>query len=119
MRGRVVQYNRARGFGFLAPTDGQPQVFCHLNEWRRSGIDETKFREGTWLEWDTRPSPYADKPEACDVRLLRDEEIVREAAWGSRPSDTPEGQTAATGHPEGVQRDAGFGVPFDVPKGNT
>jgi CspA family cold shock protein len=102
-RGQVAYYNRLKGYGFLAPTDGSPDTFCHLNEWKLSGLDETKFREGTWVAWDSRPSSRSDKPEAVDLRLLSDEEKAQEAAWSSRPSDTPEGQTAATGHPEGSQ----------------
>jgi CspA family cold shock protein len=42
--GIVKFFNTAKGFGFISPTDGSPDVFVHISAVEQSGM--TALREG-------------------------------------------------------------------------
>lgn len=37
--GKVKWYNQARGFGFIQPEDGGKDVFVHVSEIKRAGME--------------------------------------------------------------------------------
>jgi len=48
--GTVKWFNSTKGYGFIQPDDGSKDVFLHISEVQRSGIQEP--REGDKLEFE-------------------------------------------------------------------
>ncbi|MDA8301546.1 MAG: cold-shock protein [Actinomycetota bacterium] len=64
--GTVKWFNASKGYGFIAPDDGSPDVFAHF-----SSIDGTGYRElaeGQKVEFETEQGPKG--PQAKRVRPL-------------------------------------------------
>ena len=57
--GTVKFYNDQKGFGFIAPDDGQKDVFVHATALERAGINS--LREGQKVKFDTRNDPRTGK----------------------------------------------------------
>jgi CspA family cold shock protein len=64
-QGTVKWYNTAKGFGFIAPSDGGKDVFVHASALRRAGL--TELAEGQRV---TIPVAQGQKgPEAASIRV--------------------------------------------------
>jgi cold shock protein len=48
--GTVKWFNATKGYGFIQPDDGSKDVFLHISDVQRSGIQEP--REGDKLEYE-------------------------------------------------------------------
>jgi cold shock protein len=66
LRGTVKWFNRMKGFGFIAPDDGGPDVFVHVSAIERSGLPT--LHEGQVLEYQTQLQRNG-KSAAVNLRL--------------------------------------------------
>ena len=57
--GTVKFYNDQRGFGFIAPDNGEKDVFVHASALERAGIHA--LREGQKVKFDTASDPRSGK----------------------------------------------------------
>jgi len=59
-QGKIVRWNRSRGFGFIEPLDGGDDIFCHTSDVR--GGDDAKLDDGDEVDydekWDDRKGKY-------------------------------------------------------------
>ncbi|MFJ9038240.1 cold-shock protein [Streptomyces sp. NPDC102406] len=62
--GRVVRFDGARGYGFIAPDDGGEDVFLHVNDLL---VPESYLRTGLKVEFDIEEGDRG--PKASSVRL--------------------------------------------------
>ncbi|WP_306316298.1 MULTISPECIES: cold-shock protein [unclassified Streptomyces] len=62
--GRVVRFDGARGYGFIAPDDGGEDVFLHVNDLL---IPESYLRTGLKVEFDIEEGDRG--PKASSVQL--------------------------------------------------
>jgi len=58
--GTVKWFNTQKGYGFIAPDTGGPDVFVHISAVERSGLPG--LREGQTLEFDIEPPGTARQP---------------------------------------------------------
>ncbi|TPG49500.1 cold-shock protein [Roseomonas nepalensis] len=49
--GTVKWFNATKGYGFIQPSDGSNDVFLHISDVQRAGLD---VREGDKLEYDVQ-----------------------------------------------------------------
>jgi CspA family cold shock protein len=64
--GRVVRFDSARGYGFIAPDDGGDDVFLHVNDMQ---MPESQVRRGVVVEFEIEDGERG--PKATGVRLAR------------------------------------------------
>jgi cold shock protein len=57
--GTVKFYNGQKGFGFIAPDNGEKDVFVHATALERAGIQD--LREGQKVTFDTAKDPRNGK----------------------------------------------------------
>ena len=62
--GTVKWFNTTKGFGFIQPEDGSKDVFLHISDVQRAGLD---VREGDKLSYDIQ-SGQQGKVSACNLR---------------------------------------------------
>jgi CspA family cold shock protein len=68
MKGKVKWYNRVKGYGFLVPEDGSPEVFVHHSAIEAKGKDKVLV-DGQGVEFEVAqgakgPAAASVKPEA-------------------------------------------------------
>lgn len=51
--GKVKFFNKDRGFGFIIPDTGGPDIFCHIVDMKASGI--AKLEEDQRVKFETTP----------------------------------------------------------------
>jgi CspA family cold shock protein len=64
--GTVKWFNMQKGYGFIAPDDGGPDVFVHISAVLAAGLPE--LREGQTLEFDVEPAKDG-KTAAANLKL--------------------------------------------------
>jgi CspA family cold shock protein len=65
MKGKVKWYNRVKGYGFLVPEDGSPEVFVHHSAVQAKGKDKVLV-DGQAVEFDVTQGPKG--PSAANVK---------------------------------------------------
>jgi len=66
MRGIVKFFNKSKGFGFIVPDDGGPDLFVHLND--IEGDDDFKtLLDGQHVEYDIGQGPRGQKAKNVKV----------------------------------------------------
>jgi CspA family cold shock protein len=65
--GTVKFYNDQKGFGFIAPDDGQKDVFVHATALERAGLQG--LREGQKVKFDTQNDPRSGKVAVNAIEL--------------------------------------------------
>ncbi len=66
MQGTVKWFNDTKGFGFITPTDGSPDVFVHHSE--IAGEGHKTLRDGDRVEFEMTQEEKG--PKATNVRVL-------------------------------------------------
>ena len=66
--GTVKFFDSDRGFGFIKPEDGGPDVFVHISALEQAGI--RSVTEGFKLPFDTAMDQRKGKTNAQNVKLL-------------------------------------------------
>jgi CspA family cold shock protein len=81
--GRVLQFDEARGYGFIAPDQGGPDVFVHANELHD---DESRVTSGARVEFEVMDGERGKK--AYAVRVVEDnDKSVAAPARRALPDD--------------------------------
>ncbi len=81
--GKLVSFDGSRGFGFIRPEDGGPDVFVHVND---IGLGEDELRQGRIFEFEVTEGDRG--PKAVNLRSPR--------LAGSRPEPTAGGESRLT-----------------------
>jgi CspA family cold shock protein len=64
----VKNWNLDRGFGFIAPEDGGPDVFVHVSTLQRAGLDELAV--GELVEYETGVDPRTGKTRVSALKMI-------------------------------------------------
>ena len=64
--GTVKFFNHSRGFGFIEPTGGGPDVFVHITAVERAGLSE--IREGQKLSYEVETDRRSGKSAATNLQ---------------------------------------------------
>lgn len=65
--GTVKFFNQARGFGFIAPSDGGRDVFVHATSVEKSGVPSVD--EGDTLSFEIEDDPRGRGKQATNLQL--------------------------------------------------
>jgi cold shock protein len=65
MTGTVKFFNAERGYGFIKPDDGGPDVFVHITAVERAGLKS--LVEGQRISYDVEPDKKGKGPKAVDL----------------------------------------------------
>jgi cold shock protein len=64
--GTVKWFDAAKGYGFIQPEDGSPDVFVHASAVERAGMDA--LREGQKVAYEVQRDPKRGKSSAENLR---------------------------------------------------
>ena len=67
VNGTVKFFNQARGFGFIAPSDGGKDVFVHATMLEKSGVPS--IDEGDTLSFEIEDDPRGRGKQAANLQL--------------------------------------------------
>ncbi|MNC92159.1 Cold shock protein CspA [compost metagenome] len=65
--GKVKFFNGSKGYGFIAPDDGGPDVFVHVSELERSGVNS--LNEGDKVSFEIEDDRRGRGKQAANVQL--------------------------------------------------
>jgi CspA family cold shock protein len=63
--GTVKFFNAQRGYGFIKPDDGGPDIFVHITAVERSGL--SNLNEGQRISFDVEPDKKGKGPKAVNL----------------------------------------------------
>ena len=66
--GTVKWFNAQKGYGFIQPDDGGPDVFVHISAVERAGMNE--LYDGQKLSFQITPDPKKGKTSATDLKSV-------------------------------------------------
>jgi CspA family cold shock protein len=66
--GTVKFFSVQKGFGFITPNDGSPDVFVHISAVERAGM--TTLNEGQRVSFDVVKDPRKGKTNAQNLRAV-------------------------------------------------
>ena len=66
--GPVKFFNADKGFGFIVVDGGGPDIFVHISEVERSGMNT--LREGQKVSFDSKMDPQKGKANAANLRAV-------------------------------------------------
>lgn len=89
--GKLVSFDSSRGFGFIRPEDGGPDVFVHVND---IGLDEDELRQGRVFEFDVTEGDRG--PKAINLALAGG--VVAPVRHKAKERDRPIGQLSVAEH---------------------
>ncbi|MFI1919191.1 cold-shock protein [Nocardia sp. NPDC020380] len=90
--GKLVSFDSSRGFGFIRPEDGGPDVFVHVND---IGLDEDELRQGRVFEFDVTEGDRG--PKAINLALVAGQPAPPRHK-GKERGDRPGGLLSASEH---------------------
>jgi CspA family cold shock protein len=64
--GTVKWFNATKGYGFIQPDDGSPDVFVHVSAVERAGMDT--LRENQKVSYEVQRDPKRGKSSAENLR---------------------------------------------------
>lgn len=64
--GTVKWFNSIKGYGFITPDDGSPDIFVHISSVQRIGL--ATLKEGQWLQFDVEKDRRTGKTVALNLR---------------------------------------------------
>jgi CspA family cold shock protein len=64
--GTVKWFNSTKGFGFIQPDDGGPDVFVHISAVERAGLGH--LSEGQKVSYDVQRDPKRNKSSAENLK---------------------------------------------------
>jgi cold shock protein len=65
--GTVKFFNPTKGYGFIKPDDGGPDVFVHISAVERAGL--TTLAEGAKISYELKVDTRKGKTSAANLRL--------------------------------------------------
>jgi CspA family cold shock protein len=105
--GTVKFFNPTKGFGFIAPEDGSPDVFVHFSAVERSGLQE--LNDGDQVSFELEQDRKSGKLAAVDLEVLGSSPAQRRAAPSFQPPSR-RGSSPDRGRPTGSVSGSGRGV---------
>ena len=66
--GTVKWFNATKGYGFIAPEDGGADVFVHISNVEKSGLNT--LSDGQKVSFETEMDPKKGKSYAVDLKVV-------------------------------------------------
>lgn len=88
--GTVKFFNTTKGFGFISPSDGSPDVFVHISAVERSGLRE--LNDGDQVTFEVEQDRRSGKSSATNLSVTGSAPAASRkparSGWGDDPRDS-------------------------------